>query len=92
MTMVDPKTRVAKNLGQRNYADVQSVTPSDTVDLEYPCDGIFATVAGNICIITAAWTTITIPIGAGAILALQIKRVKALASGTTATGLLAFYY
>ena len=71
-------------------ADLQSVTPSDSVDVNggkavfIICKGS----AGDIAVITAAGNTVTYPIAAEEILPVGITRV--LATGTTATTLWAF--
>jgi hypothetical protein len=47
--------------------------------------GIYATVAGNISVVTLRGTTRTVPISANLMLPLRVRRINA--TGTTATGL-----
>lgn len=66
------------------------VTPSDTVPLSDMTRFIVAAVAGNIAVIMAgdpAAAPVVIPIAAG--IALPIAAVQVMATGTTATGIVA---
>jgi hypothetical protein len=70
---------------------LRAVTPSDTVDLvDGPCRGIHISVAGAVAVIakddSSAVTVANVPNG---IWPVMVKRV--LATGTTATGIVALY-
>ena len=71
--------------------DYQSVTPSDTVDLTGGmCRGLWIGGAGNVVVITAKGTTVTISGAlAGSIIPGYFTRVKS--TSTTATLILAIY-
>ena len=89
---MDPFIRPILNVP---FIDALAVTPNDGVDLPpptgpaRPTQAIVAGVSGNISVITAMGTTLTIPIIAGYWLPLQVTRVRA--TGTSATGIVAFY-
>ena len=69
------------------------VTPSDTADLPYgsPCRYIYVGGAGNVAVKlandTAAITFVAVPVGT----VLPVMAIKVMATGTTATNLLALY-
>ena len=66
----------------------EAVTPSDTVDLAYTSRGIYVGVTGNVALITEEGNTVTFTaVPAGTTLAVKATRI--LATGTTATSLLA---
>ena len=68
-----------------------SVTPNDTVDLAIaPTKGLYVGVSGNIAVIMADDTEVTIvALAEGMIHPISVKRVKS--TGTTATSILAVY-
>ena len=66
----------------------QAVTTSDTVDLTNVSRGLFVGGAGNVVVIMADGTTVTITgVTAGTLLPIRVSRVKA--TGTTATNMVA---
>jgi hypothetical protein len=66
-----------------------AVTPDDANDLAFMTKELQATGAGNISVVMAAGgAAITIPFAAGEVRAIRVSRVRA--TGTTATGILAF--
>jgi hypothetical protein len=68
-----------------------AVTPNDSTDLVVrPARSLFIGGAGNVAVITAAGDTVTFNgLAAGSILPVQVTRV--LATGTTATNIIALY-
>lgn len=65
-----------------------AITPSDSADLASDAAGIYVGVTGNIVLKTAGETTLTfVAVPAGTILPIDTRRV--LATGTTATSLIA---
>lgn len=77
----------------QTFQDVQTVTPSDSTDLPGGiCRAIYPGGSGTIKVTTAAGTTLTITIPAGAngfYISLAVSRIWA--TGTTCTNMLAFY-
>lgn len=71
------------------YPNFAPVVPSDAADLPSPCQGIMVTVAGNVVCRNLAGQDITIPVPVGVILPISTRRI--LATGTTATGIIAFW-
>lgn len=71
--------------------DAAAITPSDTKDLpKSPCVAIFVGTTGNVAIITATGNTVTfknLPSGQP----LDVAATRVLATGTTATDLVALY-
>lgn len=65
-----------------------AVTPDDGNDLPFMTKELQATGAGNISVVMAGGGTLTIPFAAGEVRAIRVTRVRA--TGTTATGILAF--
>jgi hypothetical protein len=69
--------------------DAKTVTPHDTNDLSPGvCNALWIGGAGDVAVITAAGTTLTLTAPVG-LLPLQVSRVKS--TGTTATAIAAFY-
>lgn len=69
-----------------------AVTPSDTTDLAVPsiATQIYVGVAGSLVIVTEDGSTLTYPyLDAGAVLWMRTRRV--MATGTTASGIVAHY-
>lgn len=66
-----------------------AITPNDTTILSPMTRQIQATTAGNIAIVFADATTLTVPFAAGEVRSMRAQQV--LATGTTATGILGFY-
>lgn len=64
-------------------------TPSDTLPLPAKAIALFVGVAGNVAIVGMDGTAVTVAVPAGAYLLGPINQVKA--TGTTASGLLAYY-
>jgi len=80
---------VSKTLSANNFINV---TPSDSVNIndEIPCRGILLGVAGNISVLNAFGTAVTISgLSAGIIHPISTKRIRS--TGTTATGIVAFF-
>lgn len=71
------------------FIGVQAITPSDTVDLDPPVRGLLVGVAGNVSVLLYDGTTDILPVLAGVVYHLIIKRV--LATDTTATGIHGLY-
>jgi hypothetical protein len=72
-----------------SYTSAAAVTKSDTVVIR-ATRGIMATVTGDIAILFPDSTTIVLPaVVAGQIY--PISAIKILSTGTTATGIIAFY-
>lgn len=66
-----------------------AVTPNDSVDLPYFTRGIYCGGAGTLTVTPiAGGANVTYTVGAGAILPIVVSRV--LATGTTATGIVAW--
>ena len=80
----------ARNIASaRPSLGAANVTPDDLNDLPLaPCNRLYITTSGTIAVITADGSPITIPVVVGE-LNLSVKRVKA--TGTTSTGIIAFY-
>lgn len=74
-----------------SYRTAVAVTPSDTTDLTRgTCRGLYIGATGTVVVQTEEGVTLTLAgLAAGSILPLMVRRV--LATGTTATGLHAFY-
>ncbi|NBU34624.1 hypothetical protein EBZ38_12480 [bacterium] len=71
-------------------ANAAAVTPSDTVDLGFITTQIIASGAGVIsCNMQGTGTAVLIPVAAGVPLPIRVRRV--LATGTTATGIVALW-
>jgi hypothetical protein len=69
--------------------DAKAVTPSDSTDLSNgTCQALWVGTAGNVSVITAAGTTVTIT-GASGLVPLQCSRVRS--TSTTASTILALY-
>lgn len=67
-----------------------AVTPSDSVDLVAASRGIWVGTGGNLAVITAGGDTVTVPnVQDGTLVPIRASRV--LATGTTATGLVAMW-
>ena len=66
-----------------------TVTPSDSVDLTFPCRSLRVDVAGDVAVVDAAGTVVTYTCTAGEILPIRANRVNA--TGTTATGIVAWW-
>ena len=66
-----------------------AVTPDDANDLSHVCRALWIGVGGNITVITLGGETVVHTVPAGARLDLQCTRVKA--TGTTATGIVAWW-
>jgi len=66
---------------------VRAVTPNDAADLpDGPCRSLFVTVAGNVAIIAKDDSAaVTIAVGAGQVLPVEVRRVNA--TNTTATAI-----
>lgn len=71
--------------------DAQAVTPSDSATLTNgACLALYIGVAGNVALVTSQGTTVTfVGLNAGSIL--PVRTNKVLATGTTATSILALY-
>lgn len=72
--------------------NIALVSPSDSTDLGFVTRGLSFAVAGTLAVVTAGGQTVTIPSGAlvaGAIHAIEVTRV--LNTGTTATGIVAYW-
>ena len=70
------------------YDDVQAVTPVASGNIwSEPVAAFFANVAGNIQVVTARKSNVTLTINAGVVYTLAILSV--LSGGTTATGIFA---
>jgi hypothetical protein len=67
------------------YIDAFTITPHDTTVLTRLCHGFSVGVAGNVVVLTALGNVATIPVVAGVIYPLLIKRVNS--TSTTATGI-----
>lgn len=78
---------------QETYTAKQgfAVTPSDTVDLSAPCRALYVGTGGDVTVIQLDNSTaVTFKnVASGAILPIQVARVKATA--TTATDIVALY-
>lgn len=72
--------------------DVQLVTPNDGADLPGgTCRAFIFTAAGNVTFVTAAGSTVTLPISANWFGVQYIRASRVKATGTTATGIYACY-
>ena len=69
--------------------DVNTITPSDSVFFDIIPIAIRISTAGNLHVITAKDSERTITVSAGEILPVGLKKIYA--TGTTATGFLAYY-
>lgn len=78
------------NIGKTEPAhDMASVTTSDTAYID-PTRGLFIGGSGNLKVMTAAGSTVTLTgVAAGSILPVSVKRV--FATGTTASNIAALY-
>jgi len=66
------------------------VTPSDSTDLPNFCRGLYVGVTGNVAVVTTGGSTVTFyALNAGCVLPVRVARV--LATGTTATNLVALW-
>lgn len=82
----------AQNHGPKpnTHATAQNVTPSNTVDLPFIANGLYIGGAGNLTFVNEDDTTVAaFAVTAGTKLDTRIKRV--LATGTTATSIVAFF-
>lgn len=71
-------------------ANAAAVTPSDSVDLATVSTALLASGAGVVsCDLQGSGTSVLIPIGAGVVLPVRVRRVRA--TGTTATGIVALW-
>lgn len=67
-----------------------AVTPSDSTDLSFITTQIVASGAGVIsCDMQGTGSAVSIPVAAGVPLSIRVRRVRA--TGTTATGIVAFW-
>ena len=67
-----------------------AVTPSNSDDLSKVCDAIYVGTAGDVVVITAGGSTVTLKnLAAGVIHHVRIKRVKS--TGTTAVDIVGLY-
>ena len=66
-----------------------AVTPNDGADLPNIFARITAAVAGNVAVVCSGGGSVTLAIAAGGVLPVFVDRV--LATGTTATGIVALY-
>jgi hypothetical protein len=63
---------------------IVAVSPNNDADLAFVCKALLVTVSGNVSFIAQEdATAVTIPVVAGQILPIRVKRVRA--TGTTAT-------
>jgi len=62
---------------------VETVTPSDTVELVVVCRSLFVGGAGTVAVVAVDGSTATFTVGAGQSIECEIRQVKA--TGTTAT-------
>lgn len=86
--MGTPTFAVTNSANPAEYA--AAITPSDTVDLTMQCRGIYVGVAGNVAVHGSDGVATTfVGLAAGSVLPFRAKRV--LATGTTATSLVAMY-
>lgn len=69
--------------------DGVSITPSDSVDLPFSARFFSAGTDGNVVLQTLAGTQLTIVVKAGQVYPISAKRV--LSTGTTSTGLIAWF-
>lgn len=71
-------------------ANAVAVTPSDTVDLTFISTQIAAATSGVIsCNLQFSGSAVLIPVAAGVPVRVRVRRI--LATGTTATGIVAFW-
>ncbi len=67
-----------------------SVTPSDSTELTYTTRGLYVGVAGNVAVVMADGTSVTLTgLAAGVVHPLRVKQVRS--TGTTATGIVGFW-
>jgi hypothetical protein len=72
--------------------DMQAVTPNDNTDLPGgKTKALIFTTAGNVVMVTAAGTTITLPISSAWFGIAYISAARIKATGTTSTGIFACY-
>lgn len=72
------------------YNFARTVTPSDSVNLEYPCEGIYVGTTGNVALVFLDDSVVTfIGVPAGKILKFRAKRVNL--TNTSAGNMLACY-
>lgn len=77
---------MSANLGFPYFA---VVTPNDGADLSSPCQAISVAVAGNVVCRDGRNVDVTIPVPANVIWPVNTRRI--LATGTTATGIVAYW-
>lgn len=71
-------------------ANAAAVTPSDSSDLTFSTRALFIGGAGNVSVnMATSGAAVVFAVGAGQILPIQVARV--LATGTTATGIVALW-
>lgn len=74
----------------RPYHGAATVTPSDTTNMSRPANAIMVTAAGNVAMNLQDGTSVTLPnLQPGTIYPFAANRI--LATGTTATGIIAVY-
>ena len=80
---------IDRHAAQGDAADLSAksivaITPNDSTDLAFVSKALLCTVAGNVSLIAQEDTAaVTIPVVAGQILPVRVKRVRS--TGTTAT-------
>ena len=70
--------------------DMKAVTPSNDADLPFVADALYVSRFGNLVIVTAAGTQLTLEVPDNFILPVRVRRV--MATGTTATGIHSLHY
>ena len=75
---------MAAILGHDGFAEWVTIVPSDTVDLENPCDAVWIATAGNLSFIDRTGTMVTIAVVASTFWPVPIQARRIRATGTTA--------